>query len=140
MVAKIQSEKVYVTTRNTRSKTALIEQKIKDPNAGVFSDTSGYAFETLNLNWSRIYAIFDNDDFFFIDHDQPAYMRIRKSQLHCIVVRPPFMPYTNLVKWALDHVDLNQRMFHDIDNVYVTSFNPDVFARDYNLEAPMHLF
>ena len=46
------------------------------------------------------------------------------------------MPYMDLVKWELDHVDLNQGMFHDIDNVSIASFHPDVFARDYALETP----
>ena len=46
MVAKIQSEKVSAMTKNTRSKTALQEQKIKDPNDGVFTDMSGYVSES----------------------------------------------------------------------------------------------
>ena len=35
---------------------------------------SGYVFESLNIEWSRIYTIFDNDDFSCVDHDQPAYV------------------------------------------------------------------
>ena len=46
MVAKIQSEKVSAMTKNTRSKTTLQEKKIKDPNAGVFTHTSGYVFDS----------------------------------------------------------------------------------------------
>ena len=67
-------------------------------------------------------------------------MNIRNYQLHCIAARPPFMPYTDPVKWALDHVDLNQRMFHDIENVSIASFHPDVFERAYALETPKQLF
>ena len=92
MVAKIKSEKVSSTTKNSRSKTSLEEPKIKDPNVGVFTDTSGYVFDTSYKHWSIIYAIFDNDDFSFVAHDQPLYMHICNSQLHCIAMRPPFMP------------------------------------------------
>ena len=108
MVAKIQSEKVSATTKNTGSKTTLQEHKIKDLNVGVFTNTSGYVSDSSYVDWSRIYDLFDYDDFSSIAHDQPFYMHIRNSQLHCVAQRPPFMPYTDPVKWALDHVDLNQ--------------------------------
>ena len=108
MVAKIQSKKLSTTTRDTRSKTTLQEQKIKDPNAGVFIDTSGYVSESSYVDWSIIYSIFYSDDFSSVTNDQHFYINIRNSQLHCITTRPAFMPYTDPVKWALDHVDLNQ--------------------------------
>ena len=100
------------------------EQKIKDPNASVFTDTSGYVSESSYVDWSRIYSIFYSDDFSSVTNDQHVYMNIRNSQLHCIATRPPFMPYTDLVMWALDLVDLNQWMFNDIDNVFIASFGP----------------
>ena len=74
MVAKSQSKKVSATTRNTRSKMALQEQKNKYLNDGVFTDTSGYVSESSYIEWSRIYSIFDNDDFSCVDHDQLAYL------------------------------------------------------------------
>ena len=108
MVAKIQSEKVSSTTRDTRSKMTLQEQKIKDPSAGVFSDTSGYVSDCSYVDWYIIYSIFDSDDFSFVTNDQHFYINIHNYQLHCIAVRPAFMHYTDSVKWALDHIDLNQ--------------------------------
>ena len=79
IVAKIQSEKVSATTRNTRSKMALQAQKIKDHNAGVFTDTSGYVSDSSYVDWSRIYVIFYSDDFLSVAHDQPFYMHIQNS-------------------------------------------------------------
>ena len=73
MVAKIQSEIMSTTSRNTRLKTTLEEKKNKYPNAGVFIDTSGHVFDTLYLDWSRIYAIFDNDDLSSVTHDHLDY-------------------------------------------------------------------
>ena len=49
------------------------------------------------------------------------------------------MPYTDPVKWALDHVDPKQGIFHDIHNVVIASFHPDVFVRAYALLTPKHL-
>ena len=35
----------------------------KDPNFGIFSDTSGRLTDTYQIEWPRVYIIFDNDDF-----------------------------------------------------------------------------
>ena len=43
------------------------------------------------------------------------------------------------VKWALDHVDPKQGIFHDIHNVIIASFRSDVFARAYSLPIPKQL-
>ena len=50
------------------------------------------------------------------------------------------MPYTDPVKWELDDVDLNQRMFNDIENVSIASFHLYVFARAYAFSTPKHIF
>ena len=92
MVAKIQSEEVSSTSRNTRSKSSLRELKNKDRNASVFTDTSGYVSERLIIEWSRIYTVFDNDDLSSVDHDQLAYLQIHNSQLRRVGARPLFMP------------------------------------------------
>ena len=34
----------------------------KDPNFGIFSDTSGRITKTYQIEWPRVYSIFDNDD------------------------------------------------------------------------------
>ena len=79
MVVKIQSEKVFSMARDSRSKTALREKKIKDPNSVVFTDTRGHVSDSSYLDWSRIYSIFYSDDFSSIAHDQPFYMHILNS-------------------------------------------------------------
>ena len=68
----------------TRSKTYLQGKKSKDPISGIFSDTTSCTDETLHVDWSKIYSIYDNDDFSAIPHDHLAYAKIRNSQLHCI--------------------------------------------------------
>ena len=79
MVAKFQPEFTSKVSMKTRSKTALQEQKRKDPNAGISTHTNGHFAETLLLDWSRIYSIFDNDVFSAIPHYQPSYAKNRSS-------------------------------------------------------------
>ena len=139
MVVKIQSEKASATTRTTRSQNDSSRAQKKDPNVGVFNYTSGYVSESLNIEWSRIYTIFDNADFSCVDHDQPAYLQICNSQLHRVAARPLFMPYMNPVKWELNHIDPKEGIFHDIHNVVIASFRLDIFTRAYALPTPKRL-
>ena len=50
IVSKLESDMVSTTSRNTRLKTTLQEKKNKDPNIGVFTDTSGHVSDTLHLD------------------------------------------------------------------------------------------
>ena len=70
----------------------------KDPKFGIFSDTSGRIIDSYHIEWPRLYAIFDNDDFSDIQDNQLAYQRIRDSGLHSIVARPAILPYSDAVK------------------------------------------
>ena len=114
----------------------LQEQRSKDPNVGIFTDTSGRISENLYLEWSRIYSVFDNDDFSAIPQYQLAYISIKSSQLHLNAARPAFMPYTDVVKWALAHAKPKERVFNDYIGVYLASFKPEIFAKAYDLSPP----
>ena len=117
----------------------LQEQRSKDPNAGIFTDTSGRISENVYLNWSRIYSFFDDDDFSTIPEDQLSYISIKISQLHLNASRPAFMPYTNVVKWILDHAKPEERVFNDDISIYLASFRPEIFAKAYVLSPPKQL-
>ena len=64
----------------------------KDPNFGIFSYTSGRITDTYQIEWPRVYAIFDNDKFSDIQDNQLAYERIRDSGLHSVAARPAILP------------------------------------------------
>ena len=49
--------------RSTRCKNLEKDMFTKDSNFGIFSDTSGRITETYQIEWSRVYEIFDNDKF-----------------------------------------------------------------------------
>ena len=74
-----------------------------------------------------------------VTHDQLTYERIWSSQLHYIASRTPFMPYTNLVKWALDYENHKECSFNDNTHTPIASFHYDVFARAYVNGPPRKL-
>ena len=106
----------------------------KDPNFGIFSDTSGRVTETYQIDWSRIYSIFDNDDFSNIQEDRLAYQRIKDSGIHAIVARPAILPYNDMVKWIIEHVNPKYHSFNDKLGSHLTNFHPDVFVKAYGLK------
>ena len=63
--------------RITRCKNLQKDMLTKDPKFGIFSDTSGRITDTYKIEWPRVYAIFDNDDFSDIQNNQLAYQRMR---------------------------------------------------------------
>ena len=55
--------------RITRYKSLQKDILTKEPNFGIFSDTSGRVTETYQIDWSRAYSIFDNDDLSDIENE-----------------------------------------------------------------------
>ena len=64
----------------------------KDPKFSIFSDTSDRITETYQIDYPRIYSIFDNDDLSNIQNDQSAYQKIRDYGIHTIASRPAILP------------------------------------------------
>ena len=86
----------------------------KDPNFGVFSDTSSRVTETYHLDWSRVYSIFDNNDLSDFQSDQIVYERIRDSVLHMIAARSTILPYNDVVRWIIDHANVKDHSFNPV--------------------------
>ena len=125
-----------IMSRITRSKTNVKEKNNKDPNFGIFLDSNGCVSETYHLDWSRIYSIFNNDDFSGIQPDHSTFMNIRKSQLHAIETRPSLMSYIDTEKWIVYHANPLDYSFTDHGYTQLASFCPEVFARAYTLNLP----
>ena len=90
--------------RITRCKSLQKDMLTKDPNFGIFSDTNGRITNTYQIEWPRVYAIFDNENLSDIQDNQLTYQIIRDSGLHSIVSRPATLPYNDAVKWIIDHM------------------------------------
>ena len=106
----------------------------KDPNFGIFSNTSGRITDTYQIEWPRVYAIFDNDDFSDIQKNQLAYQRIMDSRLHSIAARPTILSYNNALKWIMEQVKPKDRSFNDSAGSHLASFRPEVFTKAYGLK------
>ena len=106
----------------------------KDPNFGVFSDTSSRVNETYQLDWSWVYSIFDNNDLSDFQDDQLIYERIRDSGIHMIAARPTVLPYNDAVRWIIDHASPKDRSFNTIIGTQLVNFHSKTFARIYALK------
>ena len=106
----------------------------KDPNFGIFSNTSGRVTETYQIDWSRIYSIFNNDDFSDIQEDRPTYQIIKDSGIHAIATRSIILPYNETVKWIIEHANPKDHSFNDTAWSQLTNFHLDVFVKAYGLK------
>ena len=120
--------------RSTRCKNLQKDMFTKDPNFGIFSDTSGRITETYQIEWSRVYEIFDNDKFSDIQDNQLGYERIRDSRLHSVAARPSILPYNDAVKWIVEHVDPKDYSLKGSGGLDIANFRPKVFTKAYALQ------
>jgi hypothetical protein len=56
------------------------------------------------------------------DNLSTKYKIIAQVELHKITTRPRLLPYTDMIGWALDHVDILTRMILTSQKVVVGSF------------------
>ena len=49
------------------------------------------------------------------------------------------MPYTDTMKWEMDHANPKDRMFNDHNGTFLDTFIPDTFSKDYALGTPKQL-
>ena len=96
----------------------------KDRNFSVFSHTSGRITEIYQIELPKVYLIFDNDDLSDIQNDQSAYRKIRDFGLHAIAARPTILPYTDAVKWIVDHKNPKYQYFNDSAGSQLATFRP----------------
>ena len=82
----------------TRCKNLQKDMPTKDPNFGIFFDTSGRVSEIYQVDWSKIYSIFDKDDLSDIERNYLTYQKIRDSGIHSIAARIAILPYNETVK------------------------------------------
>jgi hypothetical protein len=58
---------------------------------------------------------------------------VAKSELHKVVAQPKLMSYTNMISWALEHVDIPTRTIYSHQNTIVNSFRPEDIQVMYKL-------
>ena len=50
------------------------------------------------------------------------YKTIVESDMHKVEIRPSLLPYNEMIRWALDHVDIQTRTIFNSQKVVVGSF------------------
>ena len=120
--------------RSTRCKNLEKDMFTKDLNFGIFSNTNGRITETYQIEWSRVYEIFDNDKFSDFQDNQLAYKRIRDSGLHSLAARLAILPYNDAVKWIVERMDLKSCCLNDSRGLEIANFRPEVFTKAYALK------
>jgi hypothetical protein len=69
------------------------------------------------------------------DNLSTKYKIIAQAELHKIATRPRLLPYTDMIGWAPDHVDIPTRMIFNSQKVVVGSFRPEHIQVMYKLSA-----
>jgi hypothetical protein len=58
---------------------------------------------------------------------------VAKSELHRVVAWLKLMPYTDMISWALEHVDIPTRTIYSHQKTIVGSFRPEDIQVMYKL-------
>ena len=61
------------------------------------------------------------------------YNIVIQSIMHKVVARPRLLPYYDMVRWALDHVDIPTRTIMNEQKVTIGTFRPEHLQAMYNL-------
>jgi hypothetical protein len=63
------------------------------------------------------------------------YKIVVQAQMHKVAARPRLLPYYDMVRWALDHVDIPTRTIINEQRVTIGTFRPEQLQAMYKLPA-----
>jgi hypothetical protein len=69
------------------------------------------------------------------DNLSTKYKSIAQEEMHKIATRPKLLPYIDMIKWALDHVDIPTQTIFNSQKVAIESFRPEHIQVMYKLSA-----
>lgn len=69
-----------------------------------------------------------------------SFFKTTCSFLHRIAARLKIIPYTDMVKWIIDMVDVLDKEFKNSRQEFMGSFSPDNLRLMYNLPKPQNLY
>jgi hypothetical protein len=98
-------------------------------NTDIISDTSIRSISTVKT-WTHLFKTIqyevvncpDDSSDNKKDNLSPKYKIIAQEELHKVATRPRFLPYTDMIGWALNHVDIPTRTIFNSQKVIVGSF------------------
>jgi hypothetical protein len=82
------------------------------------------------------YSDSDDDDNDIVKDDlNTKYKTIVQSGMHLVATRPRLLPYYDMIRWALDHIDLPTRTIINDRRTMVGMFRPEHIQSMYKLPA-----
>ena len=78
----------------------------------------------------------DSDDNDNVKDDlNTKYKTVVQSGMHLVATRPRFLPYYDMIRWALDHIDLPSRTIVNDRRAMVGTFRPEHIQSMYKLPS-----
>jgi hypothetical protein len=104
------------------------------------SDTSPRSVDSVP-NWSFVSDILqselvdysDDSDDNEKDDLNTKYKIVVQFRMHRVAARPRFLPYYDMIRWALDHVDIPTRTIMNGQRVTVGTFRPEHIQTMYKI-------
>jgi hypothetical protein len=106
------------------------------------SDTSPRSVDSV-MTWSYIYEVLQSelvdvsDDSSENEKDDliTKYKIFIQDKMHKVAARPRLLPYYDMIRWALDHVDIPTRTIINEQKVTIGTFRPKQLQAMYKLPA-----
>jgi hypothetical protein len=110
------------------------------------SDTSPRSVDFVRT-WSYIYEVLQSelvdvsDDCSENEKDDliTKYKIVVQAQMHKVAARPRLLPYYDMIRWALDHVDIPTRTIVNEQRVTIGTFKPEQLQAMYKLPTVSYL-
>jgi hypothetical protein len=134
--------------REKKQASAMAPRRVEKENVEVaaqgsdkVSDTSPWTGGSVP-NWLFISDILQSELVNYSDSDDndnvkddlnTKYKTIVQSGMQLIATRPRFLPYYNMIRWALDHIDLPTRTIINDQQTAVGTFRPEHIQSMYKL-------
>jgi hypothetical protein len=105
-----------------------------NPNTYVMSDTSSRAIDTVRT-WTQVFDILEHDLINFPEDfgDKVSETHatklgyIAQSELQKIAMWSRFMPYNDMIGWALENVDISTRSIYNSQRLLLGLFNRSTY-------------
>ena len=125
----------------------MVPRKVSKASAEVsgqgsdnISDTSPWSIDCIRT-WSYVSEVLQSQLVNYLDDSSDndtddmttKYKIVVQAEMHKVAVRPRLLPYYDMIRWALDHVDIPTRTIINEQKVIVGTFRPENLQAMYKL-------
>jgi hypothetical protein len=111
-----------------------------NPNSDILSNTTAQLTNVIK-SWKHVYEILEHENYLYYDDSgreedesfASKLSRVAKLELHKVAARPKLMPYTDMISWALEHVDIPTRTIYSHQKTIIGPFRPEDIQVMYKL-------